>query len=443
MMFTTNRYFNPSYVNTIEKDEVYHGKWRLPDKDTSVSGVLNIYKKGGIKLTLIGMFEQDMNNHFDLVEHSIILGTLLPGGGKVTLINCQEQERKGLNDTFSTQKFNTQSLIFNYHVTHIKNLKFSTFEFSTTYLRDWLDIKTTELRFSESKSTLSTLSDSEVRVRHNNNLIKFCSGSRVGGAPGFDYQIREVASFTIECAEPFTIDEFTRLYQQPMIDLVKFGSGLLNSISYCNIILKNESEDIDLRLVQTSEYERITRSKQSVYHHALIRFSAVQNKARFVTGWLKLHHKMAQVFKLYFDSINIGFQFPNARFLSIVQAIESFHAIRNKDNRIKLRMRLGELLKESENLFSSIIEDLDVFQDNVMDTRNYYTHYNPSKGSKAAEGTLLYTLTLCLRLLLAFHFLKECNLDAKGCQKYVREYRIFKHAKTIIDENGFWKISEA
>ena len=59
-MFSITRYFDPCFVNTIEKDETYHGHWWLPEKpDNKVSGVLRLLKKGGIHLNLIGMFLND------------------------------------------------------------------------------------------------------------------------------------------------------------------------------------------------------------------------------------------------------------------------------------------------------------------------------------------------------------------------------------------------
>ena len=134
-MFTKTRYFNPSFINTIEKDETYHGHWWLPDRpDEPVSGVLYLRKEGGLRLHLIGMFPSDSSETLGhrFANHDIILGELLPGRQAVTLIDCKERQRQSpyLSNVAdaAVQRFNAEYLVFSLHLKQAPDLKFSDFQ---------------------------------------------------------------------------------------------------------------------------------------------------------------------------------------------------------------------------------------------------------------------------------------------------------------------------
>jgi hypothetical protein len=152
---------------------------------------------------------------------------------------------------------------------------------------------------------------------------------------------------------------------------------------------------------------------------------------------MELHRKAQHIFKLYFDSIQIGFQFPVTKFLNIIQSIESYHALKSKNNSLILRVRLKDVLEDSEDTLHEIIEDSEGFMNKVINTRNYYTHYNPQKIQKAANNIELLALTYTLRLLLNYQLLLACGLNKKKCKQLIEGHYYYDSSKELVEENKF------
>jgi hypothetical protein len=186
--------------------------------------------------------------------------------------------------------------------------------------------------------------------------------------------------------------------------------------------------------------------------------------------------KSQHIFRLYFDSIHISFQFPVSKFLNIIQAIESYHTERDvtelisqkkqefqerKKEAVKiikrenhelgdwtnaefkyitpLRLRLEELCNESNFIFNAFIPNKEYFIGKVMDSRNYYTHYDPKKKLKAASDIELEVMTGALRMLIGLNILVECGVSKEKLKKLILENAYFKVLKRSIEENNLWR----
>lgn len=442
-MFTKTRSFNPSFINTIQEDEIYHGNWWLPiHPDDKVSGVLTLSKTAGIKLNLIGMFKHDSSETLGhtFADHDIILGSTLPGNGLITIVNCKERQRESssISNTVdgSVQRFNGEYLLMGHHTCEYKNLKFSKFEFSTTYLTDWMNSKQVEIDFVNDEQTIvSTLPNKEFVIQDEGFRVILTSwaSTSLGGS----YNSSQHSSITIELDKAITFKRFQEDFYRPLIDLVQFGSSLLNSITFLNILPIGANKWV--KMIPTNEFDQIKRAKEPVHRYTLFLLSDLTEKNDFILNWLNFHRNTQHIFSLYFDSLHIGFQFPVTKFLNIVQSTESYHAERTKDDNIKLRMRLQDLLIESDDLLAPIISNQNAFISRTIHTRNYYTHYNPKKRNKAASGIELLCLTYALRLLLDFHLLLACKLEKTQCKQLIIENSSFSSVKQLVNENDFWK----
>ena len=136
------------------------------------------------------------------------------------------------------------------------------------------------------------------------------------------------------------------------------------------------------------------------------------------------------------------------RFLSLIQAIESFHqriykgeylsdddyngvykalvnAIpdididikKSLENRLKygneysLRKRLKEIFGKYQEILNGFIENKNSFIEKVVDTRNYLTHYDKDLKELAVSGEALYSLTQKLKILLETCLLSELGFS--------------------------------
>ena len=440
-MFTKTRYFDPSFINTIKEDQIYHGNWWLPENPNDrISGVLYLKRSGGIKLHLIGMFSNDSSEilGFKFADHPIIIGDNVPGGFHITLIGCEEEERRSpyLSNTTkdAAQKFNVNDLLMGCHINNTENLKFSQLEFSATYLTDWMDSKQVEIEIMDNRQTaVSTLPKKERFVAGKGYKITLTSwaSTSLGGS----YNSNEHSSIDIELDEAVSLEQFKERFQKPLIDLIQFGSGMLNSLTFLNVKPVGASEL--LKMASTNQFDKIRRSEDNIKHQALFLLSDLDDMESFTMNWLEYHNQIQHIFRLYFDSLHISFQFPITRFLSIIQALESFHAEKSKNNDLKLKVRLTQLFSEVGQSFFSLIPDPQNFIVRIVDTRNYYTHYNSKKKNKAADGSELIVMTFTLRLLLSYHLLISCGLDQNKCKTLIEKNRYFTSIKKSIQDNGY------
>jgi len=209
----------------------------------------------------------------------------------------------------------------------------------------------------------------------------------------------------------------------------------------------NSIEDIDitpsgkenlLKLYVGNDFDRIRYSQESFRENGLFRLSEFDNVQELVTNWLRLHESIPHVFKLFFDSIHLGFQFNTSKFLGLIQAIESYHAIRENNQTIHLRDRVIQLLAESDDWVKNLVNDREAFVNDLMNTRNYYTHYNPNKKNHVAQGLRLEALIHLCRILLSYNFLLGCKIDAPRTQEIIQRGMYWSSMKHIVSENNLW-----
>ena len=75
------------------------------------------------------------------------------------------------------------------------------------------------------------------------------------------------------------------------------------------------------------------------------------------------------------------------------------------ENRVKLRNRIEEIIEPFKDIIGTDGERREIIT-SIMDTRNYWTHYNPELESKVAKGGDLEVLCLKIEALFQLHFLQ-------------------------------------
>jgi hypothetical protein len=186
-----------------------------------------------------------------------------------------------------------------------------------------------------------------------------------------------------------------------------------------------------------------------------------------IKRWFEKAELLNPVYDLYFGTLFNSSMYLQHEFLSLLQASESYHrrthggrflvdgeyeSIRRslteiipsdldvdfKDslkNRIKygneysLRKRLRELLKQHEVFVRVLIENPDEFISQVVDTRNYLTHYTDELEEKSQEGNALYVLSQKIKFLIEICLLSELGLSEQSIQQRIDEDSRYSHIK--------------
>jgi hypothetical protein len=182
----------------------------------------------------------------------------------------------------------------------------------------------------------------------------------------------------------------------------------------------------------------------------LFRFCNVRDFGTLILNWLRVYELLRPSIELYFSTRQSPYSFGESRFLSLAQAVESLHR-RTSDvtqfpqeefetlvmrlvnscdmkyqdwlagklehlNEVSLNKRLKQIIHPYKKHFGSSSEREKLVR-GIVNSRNFFTHYNESLRSKAASGETLSRLCLKLEAILQLSFLNllefsEAELDA-------------------------------
>lgn len=156
--------------------------------------------------------------------------------------------------------------------------------------------------------------------------------------------------------------------------------------------------------------------------------------------WLARQSRLRPVFNLFFGVLYHPDLYLEVRFLTFAQAIETYdHRRRPRAGTIHLSRRVRDVLSLSRTVSKRIVgpdeEHLDVFIKGLVDSRNYYTHYDPKLDGKVAEGVSLYLLTLQLRAVIEMVLLRELGFPARSIDAILergRRYEEIQHFKAMV-----------
>lgn len=193
----------------------------------------------------------------------------------------------------------------------------------------------------------------------------------------------------------------------------------------------------------------------------IIPFPRISDKIEKVLSlWFSKAENLRSVYDLFFGTFYNPGMHLEFHFLSLIQAIESYHRVtkggkylndgcwqpyrkiltdhipveldsghrESLKSRIKygneysLRKRLGELLstideKSSQNLFPS----KKYLTGTIVDTRNYLTHYDYELKGSSLKGADLYWANQRLRIFLTLLLLKEIEIDENVIMASMKE----------------------
>lgn len=177
---------------------------------------------------------------------------------------------------------------------------------------------------------------------------------------------------------------------------------------------------------------------------------AIAEESHF-SKWIEYYEKLKPILDLYFLILDNQYYLTSELvFLNLVQALETFHArfitddvkeyvtraktlvanylhheewldfLCDKGQRssrsIYLKSRLADLMfANGQHL--EMVDDTHQGIQKIVDTRNYYTHYDPNKLERSFTKSELPVVNYKLRLLLEFHIQKLIGFDEDSLKK--------------------------
>jgi len=455
----------------------YKGNWYLPNSpDKQVSGTLSINENGEAIIELIGSLrdmasEGESSMPLDATT-DIILG-IAAGGKDITLLGrfiigqdffiagLPHPALKEKSPTPQVSRDTANHVFVGIHFDSKDEIRFREISVNYSLLDEWAHItgfgdvvekgrREIEFHYRAPDSILlATVDDFKIYVGAN------ASGSKPVSWASRNATIDERTFIRIEFSEEKPLEYCLNIVYQ-IANFLSFA--MLQPVYPLNVTAQTDRalQDVQIFLPQQE-------MRASVQIEPLFTLDDIKEQTdALLTCWFGRAELLEPIYELYFGTIYAPRMYLYHKFLSLVQAIESYHR-RTRDNFLDpvdqheiritkildsisdekekkwlakklehsnepwLAMRLHKLLKEFSRFTKGFIADRPSFVDKVVASRHYLTHYDREKKDQAAEGVELFQLTYKLRLLTEICLLQAIGFTDDAIEAFIERnsrYRI-------------------
>ena len=349
-----------------------------------------------------------------------------------------------------------------------EKLEFHTLTFSVEGANDWIDL--TGIQISHEKDTRATnicvsqldkktfTIDDELSV---NILFKY---EFKYGTGSDKFSAIEDVRIQIESNRECDFRTITSLAHK-VAELLSFAIGTPVSIkdvevTNLNIVRKVFKVDRPLAISVFYGSQLYTSSEPTVKkHEMLFLFTQVENEfGEILSKWLTLYDSIGPALGLYFSTKSNAQRYLDGKFLAIIQALETYSRRTNNElqmsesdfrnvinlissacpsekvdwlngrlfhaNELTLAQRLSRLLEKVEYVLSEPGSSKQFIR-KVVDTRNYFTHYDESLKNRSVKGEELWDCFSKLEAIFQVTLLNELGFDEERIKAIVnRNYRL-------------------
>jgi hypothetical protein len=439
----------------------YSGIWWLPENpEGRAAGTLKYDPKEGSQLDLIGTFKEpkDLNIFW---KPKIILG-LTSNGKYITLYKCFETKFNINFPGFSNSSFLVSMVIVGCHFKKEEDILFNSLSIGYSNLDEWAGIsgfrQKTEFDQKGHLNKFDVLYEPPQNIEANLGKYKLHVTFNLNAKSDFfnEFNLKQTTLFRLESTTPVNITDYLDEIAAYARDFLSLAIG---KAIYPKIIIgkSNASStklpDGEIVLTDILIFYKlgpfVDFSKRILSHEMLFTFKDVSdNFELFLNNWLSKSELLQPVYELYFGTLYNPLMYLNHQFLSLAQALESYHrrkfegkyvsddaykeqyqsflnaihqdiksdfrdSLHNKMkylHEFSLRKRLEDIFDKYEKIVESIIPDKVTFIESVKSTRNFLTHYDKNLELKSKKGQDLYWLTQKMKCLLEICLLSELGI---------------------------------
>lgn len=426
------------------------GYWWLPENpEKKIPGILR-YSQELINLELFGVFESDANR-LRQQNQPIILG-MSSKFGEITLHRCFNLGFEESIPGFITTNFSIMQLFVGKNFSNPDEITFRNITIQYFQLDDWLGISGLDTDISGGKFSASYTIPPSIIAKITDEF-----GISIGFNFEFNFNhvgprkvgLEQAAAITVEAIKETKFDEFNQ-----------FLHHLRNFFTLCTmgaeypISLKGQTEQAKIQgpdgeiMKDIIIYYRLNDPPEKLIQKInvdmlLLYHDINDNFESYLRNWFLKKDTLEPVFNLYFATLYNPRMYTDHKFLSLIQAIESYHrrtmknyVMSNEDfqtrindilssnqqykdwlewrlryaNEPSLQKRLTELFKTFEYILSETSGYNSELIENIVNTRNYLTHFDSKLKDKASSGIVLFKIILKMLPILETVLLFELGL---------------------------------
>ena len=453
------------------------GLFWLPEKpEKQVPGTLRISKSGEITLELNGLLKDPFGapqrdaslNHSRQQDFDRILGRVREHG-LVTLERCICTQEKIAFGGLSTSTLIAHFAFIGLNYEREEEVKFSEFRFSVEGLDEWLSISGFDVRRNSEEGRISGVFINYQRP----NEISLTIADGIELEFNFGWKGPSISQTMTQATT--TQKAFISLKSRDPRPFEHFSSMALKICNFlCLAIDQTVSMDSITGYASKPTTEHANASKRGapvkIYyesapfssakprigaHHMLFRYPHVASRLELILPkWLADYGTFNPAFNLYFASTHDRRQYLEVRFVCLVQGIETLHRrgaeetempadkfeellqsmvrhcpedrrewVENRlenANELSLRKRVRRTIEPFKHLFGNS-KKRNSLVEQIVDTRNYLTHYSGDLESKAASHGDLLILCDQLEALFQLQILHLIGFDAESIDSIAKD----------------------
>lgn len=444
----------------MEKFEL-KGVWWLPENDENyIHGILKFDPEDGAYLELMGQLIDHKTNEAD-----IILGRSA-NGKNITLYKCFDLQKTFVSFGFPTTTIFANMIFEGVHFNREEDIIFNELSCHYSNLDEWAWMNGISIKESASK---------KIEIKYEYPPVESATISE-----DYDMEIYAITQRPIY----FTVQNEVSIVQKTYIKLINknlnsfekhrdkldhiqnfisLGVGVPVSIIDLFGKVEENKEDFEGEIIYSKveiyfSTRQVSNShKQVLPQRMLFNFRDIRDEFHeIINNWFNMKKTLNPIFNLYFGTIYNSDMYLEQKFLSLVQAIESYHRRTRKNNEIDpsdheekvnkiiqsvdeehqewlrnrlrysneptLRNRLTELVKECDSLLNLPSgRKKKSFISNVYNTRNYLTHYDMALFDKAAKGIKLLNICTMLEIIIEYNLLVDIGFSKEKTNKLLKK----------------------
>lgn len=451
----------------LEEKYIKFGYFWLPEnQQNSIAGVLSIYDGGRAELEIMGNFDEDKGIGF-ICEHEDfrlkrIIGCV-EDDKLVTLENCIY-----LKKSFGFGNITKSKILANKVLTGAKwaadeVITLNTFSFSVDCLDEWVGISGIHVEY-DSENRIANFSYNKPEE------IKFVLDNGMEVEINFNYtfsilthlteaKITQNAHFTLKSEALRNLNDFITIASK-ITNLMCFAMDEVVTIKNVSATSSEKLNDLGKDKYPTKIklfYQAIpfteTVPKKDGFKDMVFNFEIIRNNVQEVfNNWINAYEFLSPAFSLYFSTQRGDQKYLNGKFLALVQGLETYHRRTSDEklmenevfeslvskilgtcpeehlkwlkgrlmhgNEITLSKRLKMLIEPFKNFLGTNNERHKLLRQ-IVDTRNYLTHYDENLKDKLVTGRDLWILCLKMEVIFQFHFLHVIGFTTEDIKKTV------------------------
>jgi len=421
--------------------------------DRKIPGTLIIKDGGNIELEVVGLFDESLEGVNRTLKGQYELGRIvghIETYGLVTLDDCFYKKTNISFGGISRSSVHAKKAFLGVAYDEKEEIVFNTFKFSVEGIDEWVGLTGIKVeRQFENKTASITYSPPEeilINLKNGMKLLITFSWTLPGFPNAREAKITQKTYFKLVSEQECPLNDFisaaykiTTLIGFAIDKTVCIELVFVTSDAIRQNVGDGKTVPVSISLYYASlPYTEIEPKIDS--YRMLFRFAQIQDDAeRIVNNWFDAYDKIDPALNLYFSAKTGAQKYIDGKFLALVQGLESYHRRTSNEkimddntfknivnslikqcpeehrewlsgrlqyaNEISLAQRIESIIEPFNEFFETSKTRKNIVR-NIVDTRNYLTHYNEYLKSRAAVGRELWLLCLKMEAIFQLHLLQ-------------------------------------